>query len=91
MEKRVAKIEADQATLSTLLIRIADSLLALAGFQQEVRDRFDKIDDRFTRIDDEAAEIRSKIGRIESKLDDLIQVEAERHKETIGFLSKHNK
>ena len=81
MEKRIDKLEADQADMKMLLIQIAESLLKL---QREVSDGFARINDRFGRVDDE-------IGSIRSELSDMRQTEADHHKETIGFLSKHNK
>ena len=77
MEKRVTKLEADQADMKMILLRIVDSQLALVEFKQEVRDRFTRIDD--------------VIGQIKSELADMKQTAAEHHKETIGFLSTHKR
>ena len=67
MEKRIDKLEADQADMKMLLIRIADGLF---GLQREVSDGFAKVHDR---------------------MDQFERAEAERHKETVGFLSKHKR
>lgn len=77
MEKRVAKIEADQADMKMLLVRVADSLLELVSEVGQIRSGL--------------ADVKSELSDVRAGLADMRQADAERHKETIGFLSKHNK